>query len=416
MRTRTVLEISGFIALVGWIGYSAMGTNVFGRQPWPNTMVDYRLLYDYSRQVVTTQIYPTKYAYPPPAVVMQYATTAVDFPIAAAVYLGVNMVAVLASFALLRSMLKLQSWFLTFLAFVVVAPFFNWELRSQNCNGIFVLTLLLAVRGMLKNHAISTGGFLALSVALKLFSIFVVPYLLWTRQWRAFVCFGISTVLLWYVMPTIVFGSDNLDAVYSAWLGQMADNAKHDVDFIHPILISLQNSAYWLSNGNTVNASWIVRGVWLAWLVLGLMGAWSSWIRPSRDHDGILADVSLLVLGPISLSPYLETYHPVVGVIPAMLLISVASRASLRFRIRAVASLFFTAGLVLSVWPTPWQARGLWVNLDMFLLVGGSVLVAHLKIQSEHGDIANTILTQKRQGILRLISWQWFGRLLGRKR
>ena len=58
------------LLVVFWIGYAALGKNVFGKTPWPQSIVDFRLLYDYSKQIAAHQTYPPKHAYPPSAVAL----------------------------------------------------------------------------------------------------------------------------------------------------------------------------------------------------------------------------------------------------------------------------------------------------------------------------------------------------------
>ena len=270
-------------------------------------------------------------------------------------------------------------WGLAFLGYLVASPFFHWELRSQNCNLLFLMAVLMAASCLQRRRFSAAGGFLALSIALKLFSILVIPYLLWKRQFQAFAWTAIGMVAFWIVLPAIVFGPERFDTVYRGWLYQMAESSRNVADLAHPILISLPNAAHAV---DAQNAGWIVGAVWLVWTTVAAFGAVAAWYRRDTPADafGLLADIALLILGPISVSPYLEPYHPIVCAIPAMLLICATADSQQRSRVRLLAASLFMCGIVLSFYPAHWSARGLWVNAEMLLLAGGAALIAHLRV------------------------------------
>lgn len=381
-RTINVLALLG---LIGWVGYDALGTNVFGRTPWPDTMVDYHLLYEYSRDIVQTQSYPARHSYPPSAIVFHYATAQFEFPVSAAIYLASNVGATFACWWVLCRMLQLDrrrgSHLLILLGYAASSWFFTWELRSQNCNLFFLLSLLFSARFVGREQPMAAGFCLALSFSLKLFSVLVIPYLLWKRQARAFVWTIAFTAVFWMLLPGMVFGPGSLVPVYRDWFQQLAHNSSNSADLLHPILISVQNSAFWIADGDKRSAKLMVSGVWMTWLAIGAVGWKTSRSRkyPPGDAFGFLADVSLLTLGPIAVSPYLEPYHPVPYAISAMLLLCAATDGGQRPRLRLLALLFFVTGCGLSAVPTGWQVRGLWVNIILMLGTCGAVIIARLR-------------------------------------
>lgn len=372
------------LAAVGLTGYAALGTNVFGKTPWPETMVDYHLLYELSRHVVAHNAYPPGYPYPPPAVLLHYATAQFPFPVSAALYLVLTMAAALACWWVLLRLLRLErrpgGTAVGLLALVPSAYYFVWDLKSQNCNILFLLALLLGVYSLAGGRPRRAGFWLALSVSLKLFSGLLIPYVLWTGQRRAFAWALAFLGLFWVVLPVLVFGYPGAVEVYGSWLEQMRTVAADRADWSHPILISLHNSAAWLAAHRGPAAAFTLNAVRAAWLGLALAALAASWRRASAPGDafGLLADVGLLTLAPIALSPYLEPYHPVPIAIPAALLAAAADRRQ-HPRLRLVAVSFLAATCAVGWCPKPWQLRGLVVNACLLLAIAGAVAVAWLR-------------------------------------
>ena len=85
----------------------------------------------------------------------------------------------------------------------------------------------------------------------------------------------------------------------------------------HPILISLGKAAEFVAAGNATAARAVVCGTCALWVAVGLFGAAVSRWSQRRDGFAVLAHVSLLVLGPVAVNPYLEPYHLVSLAVPA---------------------------------------------------------------------------------------------------
>jgi Glycosyltransferase family 87 len=373
------------LAIVAWTLYAALGTNVFGKTPWPETMVDYHLLYSYSWEIVEKRTYSAHHAYPPSAIVMHFATAQFPFRVSAVLYLLLTILSALACWWLLLRMLKLDRSpggpVLAMLALVFAYYYFLWDLQSQNCNLIFLLSLLLGALYLSGSRPLLAGFWLAFSFSLKLFSLFLIPYLLWKGHYRAFCWTVVFIVVFWVLLPFLVFGGTGIIEVYQNWLLQMKLVSTNQVDLNHPILISLHNSAYWLSEHNGPGMGFTINAFRVVWLGLVLAGLAASRFRADMPGDsyGMLADISLLILAPIAVSPYLEPYHGVPAAIPAILLLAAATDIRQRPRIRLVAGLFFLAALALAMIPNAWEIRGLIVNLRLLTATSGAVAVAWLR-------------------------------------
>jgi hypothetical protein len=225
---------------------------------------------------------------------------------------------------------------------------------------------------------------LALSVSLKLFSLFLIPYILWRGYRRAFIWSLGFLTLFWLVLPTLFFGGQGAMDVYGSWLDQLHYVSGRPLDVEHPIVVSLHTCAQWFANHYGARFNWIEIAFRVAWIGLAVAGAALSWRRTdARSPFGVMADASLLILAPIALSPYLEPYHPVAIAIPAMLLIDAASDRRQPANIRRLAlGCFLVVGLLTAV-PTPWAIQGLIINLRLLAATGAVIVIAHLRRQ--HG-------------------------------
>jgi hypothetical protein len=369
------VNAAALVCLVGWVGYDALGTNVFGSRPWPDTMVDYHILHEQSAYLVTHRSYMpggADYAYPPPAAILHYTVARFPLPVAAAIWLGLTIVAALATWWLLVRMLELDqtpAWGVLVLgAYGSACYFFQWDLRSQNCNLIFLVSLVCGLYCLHRQRSAAAGFWIALSFSLKLFSLFVLPYLLWSGRRRAFAWTAAFLVVFWLVLPAAVLGAAGCQGVYAEWLTRMQRMVDYPAAMTHPILISVRRSASWLADGNARVAWLIMNGIRATWLAVCIAAAADSWFRKERPGDatGLLSDVGVLVLAPVAVSPYLEPYHAVAFAIPSILLVRAIADSRLGARLRCFAGLVFLVAALLLWIPLDWELRGLLVNAQLF--------------------------------------------------
>jgi hypothetical protein len=382
-RAVRAVNTIALLGLAGWVGYDAMGTNVFGSGHWPDTMVDYHILYEVSRQIVQTHTSPPAFPYPPPAVVFLYASAVFPFIVSAAVWMAVTIAAALASCWILVQLLdvpRMQFWGVPLLlAYGSASYFFQWDLRSQNCNLIFLTAVLAGVWCLHRERPAAAGFCIAFSFSLKLLSLFVIPYLLWSGRRKAFAWTCVFLAVFWVALPPLMFGVEGSRVVYADWLGRFRHAVTLAPNADHPILISLHRSAARLADGDPRVAGLILNAFRALWIGIVAAGWWVSRRRTVADAFGLLADVSLLVLAPVAVSPYLEPYHVVAFIVPALLLVLTALDADQAVRLRVLAALVFAASIGVAWIPAEWELRGLIVNLKLFLGVGGMTLIAALR-------------------------------------
>lgn len=402
-RTASTLAV---VALVAWIAVDLFGRNLFGATAWADSLVDYRLLHEHSRLVVATHAYPADYPYPPPAVVLHFATAVLPFEASAVLWAGLCGVAAVGCWLALARLLRLDwdrgAYVLLPLAHLSCAYFFQWDLRCGNCNLVFLAALLLGVYFLDRDRPATAGFWFALAFSLKLFCVLVIPYLLWKGRRCAFVWTLAFVAAFWLVLPALAFGCGDFGEVYGAWLDRLTHAVGRSADHHHPILTSLPRAADFLAGDN---GPLIVNGVRGLWLALGLLGWRASARRPRDDAFGLLGDVALLTLAPIAVSPYLEPYHPVPFAIPALLLLRTAVGRE-RWHLRLLATVTFVAALVVAKLPLHWELRGLLLNAKLLLAVSGVVLVAWLR----SGVVSGTIGQGRRRRL-----FEFLGRLMERR-
>lgn len=379
---QSILRITNTLALcalVGWIGVDLLGKNVFGDRPWPDAVIDYRLIYDYSRHLLDTHRYPPVFPHPPAAALIQGATTQFPYPVSAAIWVALTGIVAISGYAVLLRMLRRDGrphgWSLALLAHAAAAYFMQWELRSLNCNLVFLFSLILAVASLRSGRSFWTGFWFAISISLKLYPILAMPYLLWTRERRAFAWALGWLAVLWVALPVAVFGRDTV-VVYTDWIEQITRAIDPLTHAPHPILISLQSAATWISGGSAALAAAIVWSVRSAWL-LAIAGVFLSARRQTTPADSarLLADIALLTLAPIAVSPYLEPYHAVPFVMPAIVLIAIAADPARTYQSRLTAGILFAIALAIVPSLGPWAARGLIVNAKLFVAAVGAVAI-----------------------------------------
>lgn len=377
-RRLDVLAVAG---LALWLAFDLTARTLFGSIPWPQSAVDYRILYDASCEVVRTHGYPAGYPYPPPAVAVHAATALLPFELAAPLWLLLTGAAALTIYLALARVLNLGAKPGMMLALplthVVVAYYFQWDMRSINCNLIVLAAVVFGCSALAAGRDRAAGFWFALSVALKVLPVLLLPYLAWTRRWHAFAWAAGFSLVLWVGVPLVAFGPGGVRGVYAGWAGEMSRASDPDTKHTHPILISLDKAALHLTHDATA-ARALALGVCGLWVAVGLFGAAASWSH--RDPFSTLAHASLLILGPVAVNPYLEVYHLVPLCVPALLLLVAAVDAEQKRHVRAGAAVGFLLGLAILKASSPWALRGLLVNAQALVLCGAAVWVAWARV------------------------------------
>lgn len=374
-------DLVAITGLLVWLLFDLTARTLFGSVPWPQSVVDYRIIYDASRHVFQTHTYPTDnpYPYPPPAVAIHAASAALPFGTAVALWLALTGLAAAACYVTAARALGVTRHpgrlVLLPLAHVVAAYYFQWDMRSLNCNLIVLATLLFGCGALVRGRDRAAGLWFALAVALKVLPVLVLPYLAWTRRWRAVAWASVFSLVFWVAVPATAFGATGAREVYRGWAHELTRATDSQTKNRHPILISLDKAALHVSAGNPARARALTLTVCTMWVLIGLAGAAAAWTHRERDGASVLTHVSLLALGPVAVNPYLEVYHLVPLMVPALVLLTCATDRGRSARVRLLAAGAFVLGVAIMKVPNPWPVRGLMVNAQALVLCGAAVAV-----------------------------------------
>lgn len=341
----------GAVVLLGWILYGATGTNLFGRRPWRDRVVDYRGLYGRSRQVVHEGRYVLPpFPYAPPAVILVYATTAPPFPVAAGIWMAVTVLATVGTLVLGTSLVGLRGhpwrWCAALAAFALTNHYIQWDLRSQNCNMVYLFLLVAALAALKRRRDVLAGALLAGSITLKLYPVLVPLYLWWIGRRRASVAAVGFLAAFFVVLPVLVFGPGGAVRTYASWIDHLRLTAATVNESDHPILIALPFTLTKDLGADSLLVPWLVRAAWVAWL--GAAAACVLAGRPWKSYPAhgwnLAVDGGVLTLAPIVISPYLESYHVVPALLPILALVQRTTDPACTRMLRAAAVVAMAAG------------------------------------------------------------------------
>lgn len=379
----TALAVLSGTALVGWVVYDAAGPNFFGQRPWPDSVVDYHILYEQSRQVLRDGAYDpaTVFPYPPSAVVLLAATALPPFPLAAAIWLaatiGATLVAVVLGADLVGLRNRLWRWPATLLAFVLAGYYIEWDLRSQNCNMIYCALLAGSLASLRRSRDDTAGVLLAASIALKLYSVLLVPYFWWVGRRRAFGAALGGLALFFAVMPLFAFGPRGFFGVYASYAAHLTGILGSAHAAWHPISIALPLTLTRQLGPGSPAAPVLLRMASLAWfaaaagcLVLGRPRR----ARPCHGWD-LAADGGVLALLPTVVSPYLEPYHAVPALLLTLALVARAAAADAHPAVRRLAAGGLAVGCIAlrEGGALGWRGVGVWAEMVAFALALAAV-------------------------------------------
>lgn len=404
-RWQKWIAILAFGALLAWLAYATLGSNLFGKRHFPESIVDYRILYDQSREVVNRGLYPAGpiFPYPPSAVSLFYVTGLPTFSLAASLWLTVTFLASLGVFVLGTSLVGLDRhwtrWIVALVALALINYCVVWDLRSQNCNMIYCFLLTASLAALLYKRDTWAGFFLAAGIALKLYPILLLPYFLWIGRRRAFAATIIFLIVFFGLLPLAVFRSHFMQA-YATWIEML----RHIPDAIsisgHPILVSIPFTLRHLGLTPSL-VSWVTRTTFLVWLGAAGLALYIGWRKRDRRIIrgwDLAVDGGVLALVPVMISPYFEAYHAV----PALLLaLALAQRCIPPGRIRPVELVLLViavgTGLAALHIFGKFHARGLGLYLQILLLTLAIIVIRSQRWISQKAELDDTVASRDYQ-------------------
>lgn len=288
-------------------------------------MVDYGLN---TRQAVTIRqmaasgspvTWPEHYAYPPAYVVLMLGWLklgALAFPAWIALAIASLLAIVVVGAKETGLAARPGGFAVAALSVLVVSYAVGWDLKSRNVNLAYLLAIMAALWLGQRRPALA-GLLLSLSVAIKLYSVLFIPWLVWRRRW-AWLAWTLAGIALWFVvLPMVVFGPAEAILLTKAWWIALGPASEPAYQAIFPgYLISLHKTLAGVLSLPPTDALVIyaTRAVQLAWLT---PIAWMLWRLPLDD----LSAGALLVLAPLPLGPVLQPHHAAVMLLPVLVLL-----------------------------------------------------------------------------------------------
>lgn len=377
-----------------WAFVDATSKALFGSIQWEEIGVDFHVMYMFSNQVIENNgVYPaTPYPYPPPSVIFQYFFTLFSIEKALIIWLfcvlGCNLINWVLIYKLLNFSPK-QS-LLLIVAYGSVVHFFQWDLRSLNCNIIFLLLVVLGLFFYARKDIILTCLFFVLSFSLKLFSIFLFPLLLLTRKFLIYIWVSLFITMIWIILPLIFLGPKGFSTAYVSWFQQIQMVSNEDPDIPHPIRVSLADSLNNVFGKESIffkSTLWLFRLSWFSQM-FAIIGIGFLLPKTFQNQMVFMSCVSVFLLGPICLSPYLEPYHPTPYAIPISIILSFAALPKYSLKIRLISIVIFIISCGFMMFPGGRPYRGLLINLSLLTACTGSLLLtvyhAHFSINNNY--------------------------------
>jgi hypothetical protein len=254
----------------------------------------------------------------------------------------------------------------------------SWDLRNTNSNLIY-LGLIMAGYGLIGRLPMLAGALIGLSVSFKLYSGLLLLWLFVNGPRRAVGAALITVLILWVVLPAILFGEAGTLALYAGWKEQLrmiSDPLVH-ASFMTkntgPPLVTLERAIVNFTGGavgSSATLFWLsaVRSIWVAallWYLSRCRFAFPVAI-PSR---AALADWIVLLLAPLPFSPWLEPYHAIPIFVGAVLCVTIVLDDNLARSDRMAALAAMATLLLFIVFRVPFGYRGFGLGAQFLVLV-----------------------------------------------
>ncbi len=148
----------------------------------------------------------TPFVYPPPVLLFFSPFTFLPFFIAQKVFLIISIFCLLLSTGLLFKLFKLAPFSILGLFFItLVLNYFpeKFTLGMGQINNVVLLMVTLFIYFYIKKKDYLSGIFLALAIAIKLFPILLIPYLIIKKKWK--ILFFSASAMIFIALFTYVF-------------------------------------------------------------------------------------------------------------------------------------------------------------------------------------------------------------------
>ncbi|MGC8493626.1 MAG: glycosyltransferase family 87 protein [Syntrophobacteraceae bacterium] len=379
------LEAANSVLLVGLIAWTFFVLRRAFSFPGLPFKGDYGLNLQQSLHVLHFHSFPHDFVYPLPYILLTYFLfKAAGFysvilwmcAIASAFYFNVRFL--LAEF---YTGDKRFTYLFFLLSFLPVAYYIQLDMTTLNCNLIDLSLVLLSMQRMKKGDWLSSGFFLALGVALKLYPIVLLPYLLLRKKFRVVLSTLAWTTVFFVLFPVLALGGSCFIELTGKWFqvlastgapGYLVSLPAHKISLHYAILLLLSHGhpaqllppALYRAKATIFWLRMLIAGLGLLYLVFDLRKP----LRNGEFHHILFISV-LILSASLLFSELLQPHHLVILLGCSIILMDSALNGDLPRRDRWIlAALIFLPFLALKIAPSE-AAKALAMNAQIVLYI-----------------------------------------------
>jgi hypothetical protein len=381
-QPRDVANIIFLVALAGWTLFTLIRASSFPGQPFGG---DYGLNLLQSTQVLDRHSFPFGFTYPLPCILLRYGLFQIGGNYSGIVWVCASGFSL---YFIMRFLLKEFyvgdegfKYFYLMLSFIPVAYYIQWDIKALNCN-LIVLCLVMASALYLKKESYFLSAFfLSFGIALKLYPIVILPYLIIRRKSRQVLWAMLWIAIFFVVIPIIALGKSEFMELTGKWIGSVASTGAPD--FIVNVVAYKTSLHYailsFLSNGNLPALSarnledakhlmFLLKVFFVALAVVYLIFDVRRPLLPKEvDHN--LFSIILILSGSLLFSELLQPHHGVFLFASSLLMVNFSLYSgfpkSVRYPVLALALL---PGVVLKA-ASPGMEKAFAMNIHIIVCI-----------------------------------------------
>jgi hypothetical protein len=401
-----LLNIACFLAILLYALWYTTSFQIRHQSLSVSRLIDYGLNYEQSLVVARDLAYPqwtSGFLYPPPNVVLRIGLAKLGLGASAILWMGLLIASTIfclrASLSLLGLSQHPARYVMALLALSSVEYFIEWDLRALNGNMIYLAALLGTLTWVHRARPVGAGFLLACSIVLKVYSIVLLPYFLFKRQYRLCLSAGLWLVMFFVVLPALSLGPENAWRLSESWVTTVLSSCdSRSLPFEYPAyLTSLHKTLLILLNEKAGRGIFNIlmlqedqiftitrwgQAVWV--MLLGLYVLVQRRYRATMSAGrALMMDAGVLTLVMLPFSPALQPHHGVVMLIPAILLVSQSFDVAAPKGVRWSSAMMLLACYVELQFGPSLALRGLGMMLCIVVLMSALIFLRTLPSHHE---------------------------------
>ena len=264
---------------------------------------------------------PLPYVYPPGFVLFMSPLAYLSFKQASLLWILMNQIFFFTGIVLLMKAIKRQYSWVEWITLVFVClnftPLFIDFLIGQ-CNIVLFFLITLGLYFYRVNKGIYSGMALALATVIKVIPGFLIGFMLWKRQYKAFVA-GVALLLIIFMYSLLFFDADLYLWYFSTMSSQGIFDAYHDNHSLTGFFSRFLTHSVWTKGiFNKPEVAQICIFVGSILMLLSVLFVTRKKTDPTDDRslrEYSLVTTTMLLVTPLSTTPYLVMLLVPIGVL-----------------------------------------------------------------------------------------------------